>query len=147
MGVEKSLDLSWLMGRRMVGIEKKDWTWFFRMDEGGTIYTEGIWRFVTERVLVTSEDDGVLFGLKEPVNGGAVVMAAVGQGVITGFHVDRQTGDLSVAFEGGRVEFLTTSSGYEGWRAEHGGRCVVCAGGGRLVVFGETGRVDENRWE
>jgi hypothetical protein len=77
-----------------------------------------------------------MFGLKEPVNAATVVEQAIGQRPVAQFTLDKRTGDLSIDFEaGGTLEFVTTSSGYEGWRTEHGNQSVICLGGGTLAIL------------
>lgn len=132
-----ALDLSWLVGRRIAAVEKKDFTWFFRFDDASSIATQSFWRLVTDRVLVTSEDHGQMFGLKEPVNSAKVAEDVLGQVFVARFTLDDRTGDLSLEFNGsGTVQFLTTSGGYEGWRIGHGDQSIICLGGGGLAVFG-----------
>jgi len=50
-------DITWLMGRHLAAVEKMDWSWFFRLDDGSLIDTGSTWRIVTPRgVVVASED-------------------------------------------------------------------------------------------
>jgi len=49
-------DLTWLIGRQLKAIEKKDYSWFFIFDDDSNIATEGPWRLVAaEGIVVTSE--------------------------------------------------------------------------------------------
>ena len=62
-------DLTWLVGLQLKAVEKKDYSWFFTFDDGGSIATESFWRLITiEGVAVTSEDHGHQFGLPAPVD-------------------------------------------------------------------------------
>ncbi len=132
-------ELSWLIGLQIAAVEKKDFTWFFRFGDSSIIATEAFWRFVTDRVIVTSEDDGQMFGLKSPVNATAVVKERIDKSHVERFTLDERTGDLSLEFTaGGMLQFLTNSSGYEGWRIEHGDQSIICLGGGALAIFGRT---------
>jgi hypothetical protein len=134
-----TLDLSWLRGRRLIAVEKKDITWFFKFDDASSILTESFWRLLTDKVLRTSEDHGQLFGLKEPVDAAKAVEEALQQEQVAEFTLDERTGDLSLDFAGGKtIQFVTTSGGYEGWRIEHGDQSVICLGGGELAIFGPT---------
>jgi hypothetical protein len=91
---------------------------------------------VTDRVLITSEDHDQMFGLKEPVNAAKAIQETVTGKPIMQFALDERSGDLSLVFEdGGTMQFLTTSDGYEGWRTAHGDQLVICLGGGELAIF------------
>jgi hypothetical protein len=130
-------DFSWLIGKRLVEGFKKDFTWFFGFTGSGRIWTESSWRFVrSEHIYVTSEDDGQLFGLKEPINAALRVLDATRDAKILECRVALRTSDLQLDFEGNcRLEFLTMSSGYESWRTENASQSVYCTGGGNLATF------------
>lgn len=62
-------DMTWLIGRTINKVEKLDYSWFFVLNDGGSIATESPWRLVTSQgIVVTSEDHGHPFGLPAPVN-------------------------------------------------------------------------------
>jgi hypothetical protein len=128
-------DLSWLIGRVLLGVQRKDFTWCFNLDDGGHIDTESQWRLIKESVVMTSEDDGHSFGLPSPVNAAATVEKIVAGSFVNRFELDNRTGDLSLCFQNGvTIQFVTLSSGYEGWRIGHGDREIVCLGGGELAI-------------
>ncbi len=132
-------DLTWLVGRQVSSVEKKDYSWFFGFDDGSSIATESFWRVVTARgVEVTSEDHEHQFGLPAPMNAADVVKAKIGVETVDRFTFDECTGDLSLHFGNTTtLQFVTVSCGYEGWRALHGSQQVICKGGGGLTVFTE----------
>jgi len=132
-----ALDLKWLVGTRLESVEKKDYTWFFILSGEGSIATESPWRLVTKEGLrVTSEDHGQLFGLKEPVDAAARVLAATTEKKVVSYRVAEQSSDLIVVFEDDvRIEFLNLSCGYEAWRTLHQSVHVICLGGGELAMF------------
>lgn len=128
------MELKWLTGLTLYQCEKMDYTWFFRFSEDATIATEAPWRLIGDRILVTSEDHGHLFGLDAPVDAVSRVLEAVRDKAVTSCQVRGQTGDLSVAFgtEGLTIEFLQPSAGYEAWRASKPGVLIICMGGGEI---------------
>jgi hypothetical protein len=130
-------DLSWLTGCSLTHLEKKDFTWFFVFGEQGAVHTESAWRLICkDRVSVTSEDHGHQFGLPAPVDAGKVVFDAIDGEKITNVQLDHLTGDLSIDFGGDlRLQFITLSGGFEGWRLVHGPQQIICLGGGGLAVF------------
>lgn len=129
-------DLNWILGQHLVRVEKKDYTWFFTL-ENGSIATESFWRMLTrERMEVSSEDDGQLFGLKQPVNAAEVVISAVLDNNISRYGFSEISSDLIIHFSNDvQLQFLTTSGGYESWRAGHENMMIYCLGGGGLSVF------------
>jgi hypothetical protein len=130
--------MSWLVGRTIKKVEKTDYTWCFVLDDGSTIGTESPWRLITaEGIVVTSEDDGHLFGLPAPVNAGDRVTTTVGHNPITRIELREGANDLLLHFATeATIEFLTLSCGYEGWRMVHGQHEVICMGGGGLADTG-----------
>ncbi|MHB1033653.1 MAG: hypothetical protein ACYC35_15470 [Pirellulales bacterium] len=134
-------DLAWLMERRVESVEKKDLSWFFNFEDGSSLGTESAWRLITaEGVAVTSEDHGHSFGLPVPVDAGHVAMAKIAGRPVDRFLLDERTGDLSLCFGATlALQFLTLSSGYEGWRLVHGAQEIISTGGGRVAEPGRWG--------
>jgi len=129
-------DITWLMGRRLAAIEKMDWSWFFRLDDGSVIAPESTWRVVTPQgVVVTSEDHDQQFGLPAPVDAAAVAGKAIGGLTVTACNLDWRTGDLSLEFGSISLQFLCLSGGYESWRITHGTQDLFCTGGGKIAEF------------
>lgn len=106
--------------------------WGFSFSSGN-LTTESHWRVVSGgRLLLTSDDDGQQFGLPEPVDTEAAAQAALVGGRVCAVELDVATADLRIAFEDGfRLEVISTSAGYEAWRLNTPGSCIV-ANGGRL---------------
>jgi hypothetical protein len=131
---KSKLDMTWLLGRTISKVEKLDYSWFFVLDDGGSIGTESPWRLVTaDGIVVTSEDDGHLFGLAVPLNAAETLTKTVAQRRVGRFELREGTNDLVLHFTNNVViEFLNLSCGYDGWRTRHGKHEVFCLGGGRL---------------
>ncbi len=125
------------MGTRLVEAEKKDSTWFFRFDCGGTIYAESVWRLVTpETVVVTSADHGQLFGLPEPVDAEKLINSTLREIGVASYSCVGPHCDLIILFENqARLQFFNMSCGYESWRAQHKESEVICMGGGGVTIF------------
>jgi hypothetical protein len=131
-----AVDLSRLVGRRLRSVAKKDYSWFFVLDDESHVDTESPWRLLTDRVVVTSEDHGQQFGLPAPVDAANVVREKVGDSSVDRVDLDDRTGDLAISFENGvTIQFLTLSGGYEGWRLGYHGQLIICTGGGELAIF------------
>lgn len=129
-------DITWLMGRRLAAIEKMDYSWFFRLDDGSVIATESTWRIVTRQgVVTTSEDHDQQFGLSAPVDAADVARKEIGGLAVTACNLDSRTGDLTLEFESVSLQFLCLSGGYESWRTTHGAQDLICTGGGKIVEF------------
>jgi hypothetical protein len=133
---KKQPDITWLMGRHLAAIEKMDWSWFFRLDDGSVIATESTWRVVTPQgVVITSEDHDQQFGRPAPVDAADVARKEIAGLAVSGCDLDSKTGDLNLEFGSVRLQFLCLSRGYESWRTTHGIQDVVCTGGGKIVEF------------
>jgi hypothetical protein len=128
---------SWLIGRQLSSARKSDYTWFFDFAPDGQVATESSWRFTdTAHVLVTSEDNEQLFGLKDPVDAASWVLGKTKGTKITKSFVAERSSDLVIEFEGGLyLEFLCLSAGYESWRSYCGPYNTICTGGGKLVIW------------
>ena len=126
--------LTWLSGLRITEVVRTDFTWSFVLDDGSAISTESAWRLLSSsEILVTSEDDGHIFGLHVPVNAAERVTSAVANSAIGVVELRENTGDLLVKFSNGTfLEFLNLSCGYESWRTAHGPQQIISMGGGRL---------------
>jgi len=131
-------DLKWMIGQSIKEIEKKDYTWFFRLDDGTVIGTEDSWRLVgAERIVMTSEDHGQQFGHDSPVDAADIVKAETKGKALTHAEVDMKTGDLTLSIASTSLTFLCLSSGYEAWRITHGDLEYICTGGGTVVDAGK----------
>lgn len=98
------------------------------------------WRIVANgRIALGDEDDGQWFGLPAPLDGEERAASVLGQRVVQDVHVDEETGDLRIIFDGNtRIDVFNHSFGYEGWDAYYtfeGERWgVIAMGGGEIAV-------------
>ena len=109
--------LSSLEGRHLTEVTKRDYDWAFEFDGGVTIVAESShWRLVDgNTVIVTDEDHGHLFGHKEPVDAGGVVLTAL-EGAMVSQVEFSPVSDLLLSFANKRtLQVLIGSSGYENW--------------------------------
>ncbi len=129
-----TIELKWIIERRIKNIGKQDYTLFFDFDNRDSITTESTWRLVTEEgIKAASDDHGHQFGLPAPLDVIEVVKKTIGQQTIKKYDIDPRTGDLSLHFEdNGELQFLNLSSGYESWHIVHGAQEIICLGGGKL---------------
>jgi hypothetical protein len=127
-------DLKWVIGRSVTEVEKKDYTWFFRFDDGTVISTDDCWRLgSTAGIVVTSADHGQQFGLASPINAADVVKTETNGKIVNNSELYKGTGDLSLSMESLSLTFFCLSSGYEAWHMTRGDLELVCMGGGRVV--------------
>jgi hypothetical protein len=130
-------NLDWLLRQRLFQVEKKDYTWFFTFDGGGSVNIDSAWRLISSNgIIVTSEDHGHPFGLPEPVDAGKRVIDAAQNTRVSTYLCDKPTSDLIILFENGiQIQFLNMSCGYESWTAWNNDTQVICLGGGELASF------------
>ena len=126
-----------LIGRQLLSVEKKDYTWFFAFGPGVTLATESPWRFIKQgRIVVSSEDHNQQFGLPAPVDAARDLLSCARGLIVEGASVAADAGDLTVQFPGGLVlQLLQLSSGYESWRLTANGSESICVGGGSITHF------------
>jgi hypothetical protein len=124
-----------IVGNELVSVERLDYSWFVGFGAGITVATEAHWRLIADgRIVVTSEDHGHQFGLPEPVDAAARLLARTRGHQSSGAAIDPSTGDLTIDFvERMQLQFLQTSLGYESWRLYVHGSETICGGGVQIV--------------
>jgi hypothetical protein len=102
---------------------------------------ETLWRIVSGgRIVVTSLDDGQMFGLPEPVDAETTARGILQGMAVTRALVDRETADVTLDFGPSvRLQVLPSYSGYEAWNAHFNDgerNCLIVAtSGGELTIF------------
>jgi hypothetical protein len=131
------IDISFILNRKILSVEKKDYSWFFNLGEGITIGTESAWRLIAaNKTRLTSDDDGQKFGLPQPIDAEKEVSSLLNSDPITKASFDKNTGDLFLFFSDDKIlQFLQLSSGYESWRISYPGKEIICLGGGKIDTF------------
>ena len=137
-------NLDWLRHQRLSQVEKKDYTWFFTFEGGGSVNIDSAWRLISaDGIIVTSEDHGHPFGLPEPVDAGKRVIGAVQNKRVSDYLCSKPTSDLTILFEGEiQIQFLNMSCGYESWTAWNNDVQIICLGGGELESFGPQAKAE-----
>lgn len=135
-----SPSMSWLAPRVFLAFVRNGHEWRFTFDDGVVITVECLWRLLKDdRLVVTSEDDGHEFGRPAPVNAATEVCTALADRSLERADLRESTGDLTLRFSGGyALEFVTSSVGYEAWRADYPGGSIVATGCGPLSVHGTS---------
>ena len=137
----EDLDLSKLIGRTVETVE----AWpgcpcVLKLSDGYVIRVECLWRLLNDnRLVLTSEDDGQLFGRQVPVHAIAELSDAITSTRVTHVALVASTGDLLFQFGGAELQILSDSSGYEAWQLEGpGGLLAVAQGGGDVAIWLEN---------
>jgi hypothetical protein len=125
---------------RSCSLEREPPFWRASFGDQFTMSFRVPWRIVANgRVAFGDEDDGQRFGLPAPVDGEERSASLLGGRIVQAVHLDRETGDLRIVFDGDtRIDLFNHSCGYEGWDAHYaagGSRWgVIAMGGGELAV-------------
>lgn len=132
-----TIDLSWLQGRTLLAVERREYDWVFTFDGGIPLTAECVWRLLSDGVICcTDRDDGHQFGLPAPVDAAAKVDERLRGRRIVAVQVRVGTLDLSLAFDNGAIlELLAESCGYEAWQVAREGELFVAVGGGQIVYY------------
>ena len=124
-----------LLGSQLLGITQQEHSWIIEFSNGGVLGVSTVWRVLAvDRVAITSEDQGSHFGLSSPLDAGAQATSSL-HGAVASIAFREPSLDLQLGFdEGGVLEILNTSTGYEAWhlvgpRGLGAGLEVVLAGG------------------
>jgi hypothetical protein len=91
--------------------------WVFQFGDEIALSTHSQWRLLSEKaILLTSEDDGQLYGLRQPVDAAASIRELLENRVVTRVEVDQASADFTIYFDNGTVfQIVNMSSGYEAW--------------------------------
>ena len=111
--------LSLLVGSQLTEVMRREYDWVFLFAGGVSVVAESShWRLVDgDRVIITDEDHGQLFGLKEPVDAASVVPAELSGSTVSGVEFS-PVSDLLLPFSNGRtLQVMVGSAGYENWHA------------------------------
>lgn len=123
-----------LAGTRLTEISHSEFDWLFSFGPSWNVRTQSYWRLIANGgIAISGDDDGQWFGLPKPVDAAERVKALATE-PLTAVEVNETTADLRMHFGSAILEFLNTSSGYEGWQltANHQQLCgfLVSLGGG-----------------
>jgi len=124
-----------LIGRQLLSVEKKDYTWFFGFGDGTSLATESPWRLIDQnRIVVGSEDHDQQFGRPAPLDATREVLSCAGGLRVEAASIAAGSGDLSIRFCGGTyLQLLQLSVGFESWRLSTEGGEIICTGGGNIA--------------
>lgn len=101
------------------------------LSDGYTISLETLCRFVGGNGdFLSSQDHGRMFGLTEPYDAAVKMNKAIKGKEIKEIHLSEDTGDLTMVVDGGRLEIICNSAGYE---------CYQINGPYNLIMVGRGG--------
>ena len=127
--------LSFLVGSQLTGVMRREHDWVFLFASGVSVVAESShWRLVDgDKVIITDEDHGQLFGLKEPVDAASVVPAELSGATVSRVEFSAVS-DLLLPFSNGlSLQVMVSSAGFENWHAHGPDKSHTFAiGGGEL---------------
>jgi len=103
---------------------------------------DSLLRFVgDDGTFITNEDHVHQFGLSEPIDAEAEISKRIQDKIISSVEAKSDTGDLTLRLNGGRLEMLCSSSGYENWTLNGpDGLLIVGYGrGAKDFILGDDG--------
>jgi hypothetical protein len=100
------------------------------------IHLESFWRYIhNNKVVLSYKDNGQLYGRKEPVNIETELKVHIEKTKIIKIEITRPVNDLQLHFSnGGMIEILTDSCGYEIWNLNSNSKSIICQGGGTIAI-------------
>ena len=129
---------SQLTSRTVVAVERwEGCPCIIKLSGGYRVQVESLWRLLVSRKLVlTSEDEGQLFGHSEPVQAFSELSRKLLGRPLTSVEVTHGTADLTLHFDKIVLQIVSSSSGYEAWQVEGPlGMVAVGQGGGNVAVW------------
>ena len=129
---------SQLVGGRIDAVEQwEDRSCVVTLSNGYRIRIESLWRLLSSGALVlTSRDDGQLFGRLAPVQAISELSCKVLGHAVTAVEVAHGTADLALHLNGYTLQAIADSSGYEAWQVDGPtSTLAVGQGGGNVVVW------------
>lgn len=128
-----------LRGRLLVSLkyDEETFQWVFDFGDRYVLRVICAWRLCANgRIRLGHQDDGQLFGLKQPLDAKHRLLEALEGRCIVEVRLSEDSGDLVLDFgANSRLEFFNDSCGYEGWDFFlPGRRWVVAQGGGKLSL-------------
>jgi len=102
------------------------------LSSGYAISAETLCRYVGETgEFISSQDHGQIFGLSEQYDAAEKINKAIKGKEIKKADLAEETGDLTLIVDGGRLEIICNSAGYE---------CYQINGPDDLIIVGRGGR-------
>lgn len=126
------MDLNWIRERVIARIRfVEPESWWFEFADAGSLRVDSLWRIVARgRVVASSTDHGVKFGLPAPTDQAEISRAYVCNRTIRSAFIREGSGDLILELDGSvALEVLVTSTGHESW-------ALVCPNGDEVIALG-----------
>ncbi len=133
-------ELAWLAGHRFQLLARREYHCVVALDNDKSIVVACLWRLVkSDRILITSEDEGQKFGLLEPVEAATEVNRRLTGAAVEAIELRSGVLDLELRLSTGHsLQIIPDSSGYEAWNVCCVNRQFIAVGGGELAVFGDA---------
>lgn len=115
-------------------------SWCFAFSENISISFTGFWRlFKTNKIVFVSSDNGHQFGLPEPIELVSELTRELNSKTLIEIKADKDTADLTLIISNEiRIEFYTSSAGYENYYLAIKDKTYIGMGGGNIEVVVPT---------
>lgn len=122
-----------LRGRRILSFRIAEQSvCIINFDSDYVLTTETLFRFVgTNGEFITTDDQNQEFGLGRPFDAQAAISKELAGKEILRIEVCRNTGDLRLWIDGGVIEVIASSSGYESFQLAGPVDSIMVGGGGK----------------
>ena len=122
-----------LEGKTILGFEILEHGFCSMPLSGGyAVSAETLCRFIGQNGdFISTQDHGQMFGLTEPYDAADKIKKAIEGKKIIKANLAEDTGDLTLVMDGGRLEIICNSAGYE---------CYQVNGPDNLIIIGRGGR-------
>jgi hypothetical protein len=123
-----------ITNRRIEGFQVDEFSASIGISGGYNLRCDCLLRFVgNDGAFITGEDHGHKFGLSEPFDAEAQISKYILGKTIAEIELRDDRGDLTLRIDGGQLELICSSSGYENWQL-NGPDCLFIRYGGRAEI-------------
>jgi len=128
-----------LVGRKLSGVQRREYDWVFEFENSAVLTAECPWRILSSGIAFADGDHGQQFGLPAALDGEQEANRLLSDKPTQAANIREDTGDLAVVFGGGTtLELLNLSGGYEGWQLVSGETHIIALGGGEVVIYSDA---------
>lgn len=122
-----------LEGKTILGFEILDHGFCsMSLSDGYAISAETLCRYVGETgEFISSQDHGQMFGLTHPYDAAEKINKALKGKIIKKADLTDNTGDLTLIVDGGRLEVICNSAGYESYQLNGPDNLIIVGRGGK----------------
>jgi hypothetical protein len=101
------------------------------LNDGYSISTQSLFRFVGKNDFICVEDHGHKFGMDQPYDAEKAIKELIQNKTISKINFNNDTGDLNLVLETGTLQIICRSAGYEAYQIDGPNNLIMVVRGGK----------------